>query len=73
MRVLILVLGILSLVSLSIECLCMAPHTLAVIVVRGLVFHPLFWMAFINGSYLVCLCVVACSGNLSWQFVNSMS
>ena len=51
MRVLILVLGILSLVSFSIECSCMAPRTPVVIVMRGLVFHPLCWMASINGSY----------------------
>ena len=30
-------------------------------------FHPWFCRALINGSYLVCLCVRACLGNLSWQ------
>ena len=43
----------------------MAPLTPAVMVMRGLVFHPLFCMVLINGSYLVCLCERACSGNMS--------
>ena len=73
MRVLILVLGILSLVGLSIECSCIAPLTPAVMVMRGLVFHPLFCMMLISGSYLVCFCVMACSENLLWQYVNLMS
>ena len=73
MRVLMLALGIFSLVSFSIECSCIAPLTPAVMVMRGLVFHPLFCIALINGSYLVCFCVMACYGNLSWQYVNSMS
>ena len=31
-------------------------------------------MVLISGSYLVCLCVRACLGNLStWQYVNSMN
>ena len=62
-----------SFVSLSKECSCMAPLTPAVMVIRGLVFHPLYWMALIGGPYLVCLCVRACLGNLSWQYVNSMN
>jgi hypothetical protein len=57
--------GILILVSFSMECSCMAPLTPAVIVMRGLVFQPLFWMVLFSGSYLVCLCVRACFGNLS--------
>ena len=65
-RDLMLVLEIFSLVRLSIECSCMAPLTLAVMVMRGLVFHPLFCMVLISGSYLVCLCMRACSRNLSW-------
>ena len=73
MRVLILILGILSLVSLSIECSHIAPLTPAVMVMRGLVFHPLFCMMLISGSYLVCFCVMACSENLLWQYVNLMS
>ena len=44
-----------------------------VIVTRGFVFQPLFCMLLISGSYLACLCVRAYSGNLSWQYVNSMS
>ena len=39
---------------------------------RGLVFHPLFCIMWTNGSYLVCLFVLARFGNLSWQYVNSM-
>ena len=65
MRVLIMVLGIFSLVSFSMECSCMAPLTHFVMVMRGLVFHPLFCIALISGSYLVCFCVMACFGNLS--------
>jgi hypothetical protein len=30
-------------------------------------------MVLFSGSYLACLCVRACSGNLSWQYVNSMN
>ena len=40
---------------------------------EGLVLHTLFCTLFFNGPYLVCLCVRSCSGNLSWQYVNSMS
>ena len=43
--------------SLLMECLCMAPPTLVVMVMRGLVFHPFFCMMLISGLYLVCLCV----------------
>ncbi len=57
--------GILRLVRFSMECSCMAPLTPAVMVMRGLVFHPLFCIALISGSYLVCFCVMACFGNLS--------
>ena len=51
----------------------MAPLTHVVMVMRGLVFHPLFCIALISGSYLLCFCVMACYGNMSWQYVNSMS
>ena len=40
MRVLMLGYGILRSVSLLIKCSCTAPRTPAVIVMRGLVFHP---------------------------------
>ena len=53
--------GIFSFVSLSMVCSCMAPLTPSVIVIRELVFHPLFWMVLFSGSYLVCLCVRVCS------------
>ena len=68
-----LVFGMFSFVRLAMECSCMAPLTPAVMVMRGLVFQPLFWMVLIRGSYLASLYVMACSGNLSWQYVNSMS
>ena len=61
------VLGMFRLVNCSIEFLCIAPLTPGVMVMRGLVFHPLALSVVISGSYLVCLCVRACSGNLSWQ------
>jgi hypothetical protein len=51
----------------------MAPVTPGVMVMRDLIFHPLFCVALISGSYLVCFCVMVCYGNLSWQYVNSMS
>ena len=43
------------------------------IVMSGFVFHPLCRILLINGLYLVCFCVMACSGNRSWQYVNSMN
>ena len=46
---LMLDLGIYSLVSLSMACLCMAPLTLVVMVMMGLVFHPLLCRVLING------------------------
>ena len=52
-----LVFGILRLVSLLVDCSCIAPLMPAVIVMRGYVFHPLFCMLLINGSYLTCLCM----------------
>jgi hypothetical protein len=48
-------LGILRLVNCSIEFLCIAPLTPAVMVMRGLVFHPLVLSVVISGSY-VCVC-----------------
>ena len=56
MRVLMLGFGTFRMISLLMECLCMV-----VMVTRGLVFHPLFCMVLISGSYQVCLCVRACS------------
>ena len=72
MRVLILAFGMSRLMSFSMECSCMAPHACCD-GYEGVVFHPLFWMDVISGSYLVCFCVMACSGNMSWQYVNSMN
>ena len=65
--------GILRLHSLLMECSCMAPHTPVVIVIRGFVCHPIFRTLSIKGSYLACLCMRACSGNRSWQYVNSIN
>ena len=65
--------GILRLIDLLMDCSCIAPLTLVVIVMRGFLFHPLFCMLLINGSYLASLYVRACLGNLSWQYVNSMN
>ena len=73
MRDLMLCFGILSLVSFSMECSCIAPLTPAVMVIRGLTFHPMFCMVLISGLYLVCFWVRAPSGNLSWQYVNSIN
>ena len=61
------VLGIFRFVNCSIEVSCIAPLTPAVMVMRGLVFHPLALSVVISGSYLECLCERACLGNLSWQ------
>ena len=68
-----LVFGILRSSSLLMDCSCMAPRTPIAIVIRGFVFQPWFLMLLISGSYLVCLCVRACSGTLSWQYVNSIN
>ena len=64
MRVLMLDFGILRSVSLVMDWSCMAPLTPAVIVMRGFVFQPLLRIALNSGSYFVCFCVSACSGNL---------
>lgn len=56
---------ILRLVSLSMDCSCMAPQTPVVIVIKEFVFQPWVCMLLISGSYVVCLCMSACSGNLS--------
>ena len=60
-----LVFGILRSISFSMDCSCTAPLTLAVIVIRGFVFQPLFCIVLISGSYFACFCVIACLGNLS--------
>ena len=55
------------------NCSCIVPLTPTVIVMRGFIFHSLFYILLINGSYLACLCMRACSGNLLWQFANWMN
>jgi hypothetical protein len=73
MRLLMLVFGMLRCSSFLMDCSCIAPLTHAVMVMRGFSFHPLRCISLINGSYLACFCVMACSRNLSWQYVNSMN
>lgn len=51
----------------------MAPHTLAVTTLRGLVFHPWTRMASISGLYFSCFVLMAWSRYLSWVKVHSMS
>ena len=58
MRILMLVFGMLRSASLLMDCLCIAPLTLVVIVMRGFVFQPLFRIVFISGLYLACFCVM---------------
>ena len=48
-----LVFGMLSTSNLLMDCLCIAPLTPIVIVIRGFVWHPLFRISLIKGSYLV--------------------
>jgi hypothetical protein len=52
---------------------CIAPLTPAIMIIKKFVSQPLFRSVVISGSYLVCLCVRACLGNMSWQYVNSMN
>ena len=68
-----LVFGILRLANFSMDCSWIAPLTPVVIVMRGFVFQPLFRIVLINGSYFAFFCVRACSGNMSWQYKNSMN
>lgn len=39
------------------KCSCMAPLTMAVMVMRGFTLHPLLCSVLNNGLYLVCLCL----------------
>ena len=59
MRDLMLDLGIFSLVNLLMECSRMAPLTPTMMVMMGLVYHPLFCRVLINGSYSMCFWVSA--------------
>lgn len=52
--------------------LCIAPLTLAVMVMRGLTFQPWALIASISGLYLSSFICMACSMNLSCVKVNSM-
>ena len=51
--------SIFRLISLLMQCSCMAPLTLDVMIIRGSVVHPVFCMVLIKGSDLVCLCLRA--------------
>ena len=73
MRLLMLAFGISRYSNFLMDYSCIALLTLVVMVIRGFVFHPLLCMSLINGSYLACFCVIACYGNLLWQYVNSGS
>ena len=64
-RVLMVGFGSFKLVSLLMVCSCTTPLTPVVMIMRGLVCHPLFCRVFFRGSYLLCLCVRAWSGCLS--------
>ena len=55
MRDLILFFGIWRWASFSMEWVWMAPLTPAVMVIRGLVFHPRSCIVLMSGSYLACL------------------
>ena len=66
-RVLMVGFSIFILISLLMQCSCMAPLTLAMMIIRGLIFHPVFCMVLIKGSDLVCLCLRAWSGYMSWN------
>ena len=71
MRILISDFGTLILASFLMKCLCMAPLTPTMMVMRGFTFHPLFCMVLFNGSYLVCFCSRLWLKNLD-EFLPSM-
>ena len=74
MRFFMLVFGILRLVSLLIECSCIAPRTPAVIGMRGKFSIPHFvGFGLMGHIWYVRLRFRAWSGNLSWQYVSSIS
>lgn len=64
-KVLILCFKMLRLVIFMRDCLHIASLTPIVMVMRGFMFHSLFCMVLIGGSYLLCLWSKAWSGNLS--------
>jgi hypothetical protein len=45
---------------LFMKCLWTAPLTMTIMVMKRFIFQPLFFSALINGSYLLCSCVMAC-------------
>ena len=57
MRVLMVIFGIFRCVSFLMECSCMAPLTPTMMVISGLVCHPLICISSMRESYLVCLYV----------------
>ena len=54
-----------SLISWSMECLWIAPLTPAVMVIRGLTFHPLFCIVLTNG---IVFGVFVCEGSWGAHF-----
>ena len=54
-------------------CSNRAPLIPAVMVIRGLTFHPCCVGMSINGWYFICLVSMVVSENQSWQFVNSIN
>ena len=65
-RILMVGFKMMMLLSFWEECSCIVPHP-PVVMVRGkLIFHPLSMRIFSSGSYLVCVCLMACFGNLPW-------
>jgi hypothetical protein len=64
MWVLIFDFGMFRLVSFLMECLGMTPLTPVVMVMRRLIFKPVFCLVLISGPYLVCFCSRAWSGGI---------
>lgn len=56
--------GMLIWLSSFMKCLCMAPLTPVVMIMRGFIFQMLFREVFIGESNSVCLCSRACFGYL---------
>ena len=65
--VLILFLGILTVSRSLSDCLCIAPLTPVVMVMRGLTFQPVVLNVWMSGLYFVVFSLWVVFGNLSWQ------
>ena len=53
-------LGMSMFLSLFMKCLWTAPLTPTIMVMKRFILQPLFFKLSINGSYLLCLSVMAC-------------